>query len=130
MGVLIYKNISKLYQFKKPFNVSRLSCIAASEALKDQRWISKSVKNNKNNKKFTIEQLDNSLFKTKDTTANFILLEFSHEKIANKFVKFLYRNKITVRHLASYHLPKHVRMTIGNLNEMKKTIKVCNSFNV
>ena len=83
-----------------------------------------------NNKKFTIEQLDNSLFKTKDTTANFILLEFSHEKIANKFVKFLYRNKITVRHLASYNLPKHVRLTIGNLNEMKKTIKVCNSFNV
>ena len=77
-----------------------------------------------------VEQLENSLFKTKDTTANFILLEFSHEKIANKFVKFLHRNKITVRHLASYHLPKHVRMTIGNLNEMKKTIKVCNSFNV
>ena len=47
-----------------------------------------------------------------------------------QFVKFLFRNKITVRHLASYHLPKHVRMTIGNLNEMKKTIKVCNSFNV
>ena len=129
-GYSSMQNISKLYQFKKPFNVSRLSCVAATEALKDQRWISNSVKNNKNNKKFTIDNLDNSLFKTKDTTANFILLEFSHEKIANKFVKFLYTNKITVRHLASYHLPKHVRMTIGNLNEMKKTIKVCNSFNV
>ena len=80
MGVLIIKNISKLYQYKKPFNVSRLSCIAATEALKDQRWISKSVKNNKNNKKFTIEQLDNSLLKQKDTTANFILLSLVMKK--------------------------------------------------
>ncbi len=129
-GYSSLQNISKLYQFKKPFNVSRLSCVAATEALKNQRWTSKSVKNNKSNKKFTIDRLDNSLFKTKDTTANFILLEFSHEKIAKKFVKFLYTKKITVRHLASYSLHKHVRMTIGNLNEMKKTIKVCNSFNV
>ena len=65
-----------------------------------------------------------------DTTANFILLEFSHEKIANKFVQFLYTNKITVRHLASYGLPKYVRMTIGSLTEMKKTIKICNRFDV
>ena len=94
------------------------------------KYKKKLAKNNQNNKRYTTNNLNNSLIKTIDTTANFILLEFSHEKIANKFVKFLYRNKITVRHLASYHLPKHVRMTIGNLNEMKKTIKVCNSFNV
>src|SRR6056300_114642 len=129
-GYSSIQNILKLYQYKKPFNVSRLSCVAATEALKDQRWISRSVKNNLNNKKYTINNLDNSLFKTHDTTANFILLEFSHEKIANKFVKFLYINKITVRHLASYRLPKYVRMTIGSLNEMKKTIKICNRFDV
>jgi histidinol-phosphate aminotransferase len=129
-GYSSIQNILKLYQFKKPFNVSRLSCVAATEALKDQRWISRIVKNNLNNKKYTINNLDNSLFKTHDTTANFILLEFSHEKIANKFVKFLYINKITVRHLASYRLPKYVRMTIGSLNEMKKTTNICNKFNV
>ena len=85
---------------------------------------------NQNNKKYTTNNLNNSLIKTIDTTANFILLEFSHEKIANKFVKFLYTNKITVRHLASYGLPKYVRMTIGSLTEMKKTIKICNRFDV
>ena len=124
------QNILKLYQYKKPFNVSRLSCVAATEALKDQRWISRSIKNNQNNKKYTTNNLNNSLIKTIDTTANFILLKFTHEKIANKFVKFLYTNKITVRHLASYGLPKYVRMTIGSLAEMKKTIKICNRFDV
>ena len=129
-GYSSMQNILKLYQYKKPFNVSRLSCVAATEALKDQRWISRSIKNNQNNKKYTNNNLNNSLIKTIDTTANFILLEFTHEKIANKFVKFLYTNKITVRHLASYGLPKYVRMTIGSLTEMKKTIKICNRFDV
>ena len=98
--------------------------------MKDQPWIFKSIKNNEENRKFTINGLNNSLFKTIDTMANFILLEFKHGNIANRFVQYLYKNKITVRHLASYGLPRHIRMTIGNSNEMKKTIKVCNRFNV
>ena len=129
-GYSSLKNISRIYQFKKPFNVSRLSCAAATEALKDQQWISKSIKNNEKNKKLTINNLNNSLFKTIDTTANFILLEFKNRNSANRFAQYLYRNKITVRHLASYGLPKHIRMTIGNANEMKKTIKICNRFDV
>ena len=96
--------------------------------MKDQTWIFKSIKNNEKNKKFTINGLNNSLFKTIDTAANFILLEFKNGNNANRFVQYLYRNKITVRHLASYGLPRHIRMTIGNANEMKKTIKVCNRF--
>src|SRR5210317_1713606 len=129
-GYSSLKNISRIYQFKKPFNVSRLSCIAATEALKDQPWIFKSIKNNEENRKFTINGLNNSQFKTIDTMANFILLEFKHRNIANRFFQYLYKNKITVRHLPSYGLPRHIRMTIGNSNEMKKTIKVCNRFNV
>jgi histidinol-phosphate aminotransferase len=107
-----------------------LSCAAATEALKDQQWISKSIKNNEKNKKLTISNLNNSLFKTIDTTANFILLEFKNRNSANRFAQYLYRNKITVRHLASYGLPNHIRMTIGNAHEMKKTIKICNRFDV
>ena len=44
------KIISQLYQYKKPFNVSRLSCIAAQESLKNKKWINESIKNNFINK--------------------------------------------------------------------------------
>ena len=124
------KLISQLYQYKKPFNVSRLSCIAAQESLKNKKWINDSVKNNFVNKSLTCRGLNNKLFETIDTQANFILLKFKSSSITQKFVDFLHSNKITVRSLSSYGLHNFVRMTIGTKSDMKKAVKTANKFNV
>ena len=124
------KLISQLYQYKKPFNVSRLSCIAAQESLKNKKWINDSVKNNFVNKSLTCRDLNNKLFETIDTQANFILLKFKSSSITQKFVDFLHSNKITVRSLSSYGLHNFVRMTIGTKSDMKKAVKTANKFNV
>ena len=124
------KIISQLYQYKKPFNVSRLSCIAAQESLKNKKWINESIKNNSVNKTLTCKQLNNKSFKIIDTEANFILLKFKNSLITQEFVDFLHLNKITVRSLSSYGLNNFVRMTIGTKTDMKKAILVANKFNV
>ena len=124
------KIIDKLYSFKKPFNVSRLSCIAAEESLKNKTWIKKSISNNFLNKDFAIKSLINPSFKVIDTEANFILLKFKNSKITEKFVNFLYKNKVTVRSLTSYGLPNYVRMTIGTKADMKRASIISNKFNV
>ena len=124
------KLISQLYQYKKPFIVSRLSCIAAQESLKNKKWINDSVKNNFVNKSLTCRGLNNKLFETIDTQANFILLKFKSSSITQKFVDFLHSNKITVRSLSSYGLHNFVRMTIGTKSDMKKAVKTANKFNV
>ena len=124
------KIISQLYQYKKPFNVSRLSCIAAQESLKNKKWINESIKNNSVNKTLTCKQLNNKSFKIIDTEANFILLKFKNSIITQQFVDFLHSNKITVRSLSSYGLNNFVRMTIGTKTDMKKAILVANKFNV
>ncbi len=124
------KIISKLYQYKKPFNVSRLSCIAAQESLKNKKWINESIKNNSVNKTLTCKRLNNKSFEIIDTEANFILLKFKNSLITQKFVDFLHSNKITVRSLSSYGLNNFVRMTIGTKTDMKKAIFVANNFNV
>ena len=124
------KIISQLYQYKKPFNVSRLSCIAAQESLKNKKWINESIKNNSVNKTLTCKQLNNKSFEIIDTKANFILLKFKNSIITQQFVDFLNLNKITVRSLSSYGLNNFVRMTIGTKTDMKKAILVANKFNV
>ena len=124
------KIISQLYQYKKPFNVSRLSCIAAQESLKNKKWINESIKNNSVNKTLTCKQLNNKSFEIIDTKANFILLKFKNSIITQQFVDFLHLNKITVRSLSSYGLNNFVRMTIGTKTDMKKAILVANKFNV
>ena len=106
------KLISQLYQYKKPFNVSRLSCIAAQESLKNKKWINDSVKNNFVNKSLTCRGLNNKLFESIDTQANFILLKFKSSSITQKFVDFLHSNKITVRSLSSYGSVSYTHLTL------------------
>jgi len=123
-------NISKIYEFKKPFNVSRLSCIAGIESLKSKSWLKSNIQKNIINKNYTINNLKKIFFEIIDTKANFILLKFKNEKLANSYVNFLNKKKITVRPLTSYGLPNYIRMTIGTQSDMRKTVKISNKFNV
>ena len=123
-------NISKIYEFKKPFNVSRLSCIAGIESLKSKSWLKSNIQKNIINKNYTINNLKKIFFEIIDTKANFILLKFKSEKLANSYVNFLNKKKITVRSLTSYGLPNYIRMTIGTQSDMRKTVKISNKFNV
>ena len=123
-------NISKIYEFKKPFNVSRLSCIAGIESLKSISWLKSNIQKNIINKNYTINNLKKIFFDIIDTKANFILLKFKNEKLANSYVNFLNKKKITVRSLTSYGLPNYIRMTIGTQSDMRKTVKISNKFNV
>ena len=123
-------NISKIYEFKKPFNVSRLSCIAGIESLKSKSWLKSNIQKNIINKNYTINNLKKIFFDIIDTKANFILLKFKNEKLANYYVNFLNKKKITVRSLTSYGLPNYIRMTIGTQSDMRKTVKISNKFNV
>ena len=123
-------NISKIYEFKKPFNVSRLSCIAGIESLKSKSWLESNIQKNIINKNYTINNLKKIFFDIIDTKANFILLKFKNEKLANSYVNFLNKKKITVRPLTSYGLPNYIRMTIGTQSDMRKTVKISNKFNV
>ena len=124
------QNIMKMYKYKKPFNVTRLSCEAAIESLKNKKWLKQNIKNNLNNKTYTLKNISNNLISLIDTKANFVLLKFQNKNIAQKYVDFLYKNKITVRALASYGLPTYVRMSIGTLMDMKEAVKVSNRFHV
>ena len=123
-------NISKIYEFKKPFNVSRLSCIAGIESLKSKSWLKSNIQKNIINKNYTINNLKKIFFEIIDTKANFILLKFKNEKLANSYVNFLNKKKITVRSLTSYGLPNYIRMTIGTQSDMRKTVKISIKFNV
>tara|TARA_B100000579_G_scaffold61409_1_gene44813 strand:+ start:1846 stop:2901 length:1056 start_codon:yes stop_codon:yes gene_type:complete len=124
------KNIIKMYEFKKPFNVTRLSCEAAIESLRNPKWLKQNIKNNIMNKNFVLKKLSNRLISIIDTPANFIILKFKNKDTSKKYLEFLLKKKITVRSLSSYGLPNYVRMTIGTKADMKEVVRVSNQFNV
>ncbi len=119
------KNIIDALNFiKPPFNVNEVAQLCAIEALKDSKFINKSIKHNlywcKKIKK-TLEEFD--IYSNK-ISANFLLLNFNRCKLsAITFEKKLEKRGIILREMKTYGIKNHLRLTIGNSTENKLFLK-------
>jgi histidinol-phosphate aminotransferase len=113
------KIIDALNVIKAPFNVSHLAQLAATESLKDQNFIDRSVKHNLYFAKRIKIYLEKFNIFSNSISANFLLLDFEKCKFTAKFVyEQLKRKGIIVRSAAEgYHIKNKLRLTIGSKNE-------------
>jgi len=114
---------SIMARVKGPFNTNTLAQKIAVTALQDQDHIDMVIKENKKNKKWFEEELKKLNIKFFPSYANFSFLELT-ESDAKKMSDTLLKNGIIIRQLDSYNLPHCVRITIGTMTDMKKTIEV------
>ncbi len=103
--------IQLLNSVRPPFNVNLLAQEAAAEALLDSDHISKSRETNSLGKKFLFDGLNSLGFAPIPTQANFIT--FRPNCDAESLYLALLKEGIIVRHLKSFGLPDHIRVTIG-----------------
>ena len=123
------KIINAMNTIKPPFNVNQLAQIAASEALKDKKFINKSIIHNTtsaNKLKKLLESLN--IFSNK-VTANFLLLNFDKCKYSANYVfKKLQSKKIILRSTEDgYNIKNKLRLTIGSTKENDHFIKAIKS---
>ena len=114
---------SILSRVKGPFNTSTIAQKIAVIALQDQDHVNMVVKENKKNKKWFEEELKKLNIKFFPSYANFSFLKLS-ENDAKKISDILLKNGIIIRQLDSYNLPHCLRITIGTMVDMQKTIEV------
>ncbi|MFL2894533.1 MAG: histidinol-phosphate transaminase [Candidatus Pelagibacter sp.] len=118
------KIIDELYKIKPPFNVNRIAQLSAIEALKDYKFIKKSVRHNFNWSVKIKKFLENKNIKTNQIAANFFLLDFdSCKKSANYVAKKLENKGIILRSMENYKMKNKLRMTIGSTTQNIKFIK-------
>ena len=131
-GYASKKIINAMNLIKPPFNVNQLAQTAATEALKDKKFINQSVKHNiieANKVKNILEKLN--IF-SNDVTANFLLLNFDKCKFsANYIFNKLQSKGIILRSTENgYNIKNKLRLSIGSKKENIKLIKVIkNIFN-
>ena len=117
---------------KPPFNVNQVAQIAATEALKDKKFINKSIKHNEISANKIKKFLENfNIFSNKITT-NFLLLNFDKCKFSANYVfKKLQLKRIILRSTKDgYNIQNKLRLTIGSNKENVKFIKaIKNIFN-
>ena len=119
------KIIKKLYEIKPPFNVSRPALFAATQAVKDTKWLNKAIKHNNFWAKKIFEVLDEIGISTNKTNVNFFLLNFDFvNQTALQVFNKLANSGILVRQMDVYSIKNSLRVTIGNSRENKKFISV------
>ena len=126
------KIIDAMNTIKPPFNVNQLAQIAATEALKDKRFIIKSVKHNTISANKIKKFLENFNISSNKVSANFLLLNFDKCKFSANYVfKKLQSKKIILRSTEEgYNIKNKLRLTIGSNEENTKFTKVIkNIFN-
>ncbi len=117
------KIIKKLYEIKPPFNVSRPALFAATEAIKDTKWLNKAIKNNNFWAKKIFDVVEEIGISTNKTNVNFFLLNFDFAKFSAKQIfNKLANSGILVRQMDVYSIKNSLRVTIGNSKENRKLI--------
>jgi len=113
------KIISALNVIKPPFNVSYLAQLAATESLKDKKFIERSVKHNLYYAKKIKFYLEKYNIFSNSVSANFLLLDFKKCKFTAKYLyEQLKRKGIIVRSTKEgYHINNKLRLTIGSKKE-------------
>jgi histidinol-phosphate aminotransferase len=113
------KIIKALNVIKPPFNVSHLAQLAATESLKDKKFINRSIKHNLYYAKKIKTYLERYKIFSNSISANFLFLDFEKCKYTAKyFYERLKRKGIIVRSTEDgYHIKNKLRLTIGSKNE-------------
>ncbi len=118
--------INALNTIKPPFNVNEVAQKAAVESLKDNKFISRSIKHNI----FYATKLKDFLNKynisSNEVSANFLLLDFTKCKVKAKyFYEKLKMKGIILRSTENgYKIKNMLRLTIGSKKENLKFMKV------
>ncbi len=110
--------IEILERVRQPFNVNRLAQVAAIEALKDQKFVEFSVKENEKGKEFLYEEFEKRGIHFVPTYGNFIMFKVDDAKMV---YENLLRNGVVVR--SAFGLDNYLRVSIGTIEENKKFIE-------
>ncbi len=115
-ALIKYLNLAKM-----PFNVNRLAQSAAAEALRDNDFISRTLRNNSEGKQYLYRELDKLGVKYEKTQANFIYIDL--ERDGDTVFMDLMRQGVIVRPLGSFGLPRGIRVTVGTMPQNERFIK-------
>jgi len=121
--------INALNVIKPPFNVNEVAQKAAVESLKDNKFISRSIKHNIFYATKLKDFLNNYNISSNNVSANFLLLDFRRCKLKAKyFYEKLKMKGIILRSTEDgYKIRNMLRLTIGSKTENLKFMKITES---
>ena len=117
--------IYALNQIKPPFNINRAALFAATESIRDVKWLNKEIQHVNKWSKIFYKNFKDLGIETNSSYGNFLLVNFNKIRGSSKkiFLK-LAKNGILVRKMDVYKIKNSLRISIGKNFENKKFIKI------
>ncbi|MFN3476292.1 MAG: histidinol-phosphate transaminase [Candidatus Methylomirabilales bacterium] len=112
--------IEVMNRARQPFNVNALAQVGALAALNDDAHVAMARRLNEAGKRYLYGQLEEMRVAYVPTFANFILIDVGQN--GEEVAQALMRRGIIVRPMDPYHLPTHLRVTIGTPQENERFI--------
>jgi histidinol-phosphate aminotransferase len=117
-----------LNRTRAPFNINALASRAGMAALADQAHIERTVEHNMQWRNWCTQQINALGIEVLPSEANFILLRFQSESMANAADDFLCQKGVILRALSAYGLPECLRMTIGTQVANRDAVEALSAF--
>lgn len=122
--------IGAMERLRAPFNVTKAAQVVGLAAVRDQAHIAKAKAHNTKWKQIALQRLRGIGLKVADSAGNFVLPEFPQTRglTAAEADAFLQARGLIVRRVDGYGLPNHLRITIGNEEEMTAVLDALAAF--
>jgi len=112
---------SMLNTIREPFNINRFAQVAASAAVKNDKFLKKTRSYILNEKEYLYKELRRLNVSFLESATNFVLIDF--KKDTSKLNNYLLKKGIIVRTLSGWGLKNYFRVTAGLHKENEKFIK-------
>ena len=116
-GIARPEIIAAVARLRQPFNVGTIGQVAATAALTDHEFVRRTLENNEREKARLYRFFDAHGLPYIPTEANFVCASFAGPG-ARTVDDALREQRITIRPLASFGMPDHMRISIGTTDEM------------
>ncbi len=114
----IIQDLNTVRYSTNPYNINRMTMAAGIGALCDDEYFKKNCEAIKQNRAWTVDELEKLGFSVLPSNANFVFAK--HEKLDGKELYLTLKEKgILVRHFDKERLKDFNRITIGSMEQMK-----------
>lgn len=119
-GIAEPEIIEVMNKVRQPFNVSSIAQAAAIASLNDKEHVAKSIKVNREGKKYLYAEFRRMGLDFVPTEANFVLVHLSRP--GSEVMSELLKLGVIVRPMAGYEFPDSVRVTIGTMEQNQRLV--------
>ena len=120
--------VDVLNRLRGPFNVSKPAQVAGVAGIRDRDHVARSVEHNRRWRHWFRQQVAQAGFTALPSEANFVLIALDSPGSAKRLESHFKQHGVLVREMSKYHLPSHLRVSIGVETDMRQAAEALFAF--